>query len=512
MNAVADFDISQILSNLYRRKGLIISVFIVVLLLAAYLASVLPEIYRSSTLIVVTPQRVPTSFIASTVTIDLNERMQSIIQEILSRTQLEKIIQEFDLYSFETKGSIEERIERLRRKIKVELRRNNVFELSFESENPEKAKQVTSRLASLFIDQNLQVREQQAEGTKSFINAEAERLRKELEEQEKVVNQYKAAHRYELPDQLDTNLRSLEQLRREIEANSLRLAALQERKGILQKQTVESDILGMDLLGGSLLGSEVGGATENVQVQMKKKELDSLLQRYSSKHPDVVRLKKEIQALEAVSKDTVSSKPANSATSPSVNPLKQVLQTQITDIDSEIQALRSQGERMRSQVGVHQARVDNTPIRAIEISKISRGYEITLKKYQDLLAKSLESELSENMERKLKGEQFQVLDAANFPLRPVRPDRKMIILVGLFAGLASGVTLAFLLDNLNTSFKRSEDINSYVNVPLLATIPTLITRGTVLEQRRAQGLLVLASIGTLAVGIVCVRIFGPMYF
>jgi succinoglycan biosynthesis transport protein ExoP len=245
---------------------------------------------------------------------------------------------------------------------------------------------------------------------------------------------------------------------------------------------------------------------------MKKKELDSLLQRYSSKHPDVVRLKKEIQALEAVSKDTVSNKPANSATSPSVNPLKQVLQTQITDIDSEIQALRSQGERLRSQVGVHQARVDNTPIRAIEISKISRGYEITLKKYQDLLAKSLESQLSENMERKLKGEQFQVLDAANFPLRPVGPNRTMIILVGLFAGLAAGVTLAFLLDNLNTSFKRSEDINSYVNVPLLATIPTLITRGTVLEQRRAQGLLVLASIGTLAVGIVCVRIFGPMYF
>ena len=148
----------------------------------------------------------------------------------------------------------------------------------------------------------------------------------------------------------------------------------------------------------------------------------------------------------------------------------------------------------------------------LELNKIGRGYEITLKKYQDLLAKSLESELSENMEKKLKAEQFQVLDPANLPLNPIRPDRMMIVLVGLFAGLAGGVGLAFLLDNLNTSFKRSEDINSYVNVPLLATIPTLITRGTVLEQRRAQGLLVLASIGTLAVGIVCVRIFGPMYF
>src|SRR5215475_8035959 len=321
MKAAADFDISQTLTNLYRRKGLIISVFIVVSLLAAYLATVLPKIYRSSTLIVVTPQRVPTSFIASTVTIDLNERMQSIIQEILSRTQLEKIIQEFDLYP---KGPMEDRVERLRKKVNVQLRRNNIFELSFESENPEKTKQVTSRLTSLFIGQNLQVREQQAEGTKSFINAEAERLRKELEEQETVVNQYKAAHRYELPDQLDMNLRSLDQLRRELEANNIRLAALQERKGILQKQTVESDILGMDLLGGSLLGSDTG-ATENVQLQMKKKELDSLLQRYSSKHPDVVRLKKEIQGLEAVSKDMTSSKPANSTISSNVNPLKQVL-------------------------------------------------------------------------------------------------------------------------------------------------------------------------------------------
>ena len=511
MNAVVDFDISQILRNLYRRKGFIICVFSVTSLLAVYLASVLPKIYRSSTLIVVTPQRVPTSFIASTVTIDLNERMQSIVQEILSRTQLEKIIQEFDLYPFETRGSIEDRVERLRRKINVLLRRNNVFELSFESDNPEKAREVTSRLASLFIDQNLQAREQQAEGTKSFINAEAERLRKELEEQEMVVNQYKAAHRYELPDQLDMNLRSLDQLRRELEANNIRLAALQERKGILQKQTVESDILGMDLLGGSLLGSDTG-ATENVQLQMKKKELDSLLQRYSSKHPDVVRLKKEIQVLEAMGKDTISKKPATSPTSPSGNPLKQVLQTQITDVDAEIQALRSQGEGMRGQVGVLQARVDNTPMRAIELNKIGRGYEITLRKYQDLLAKSLESELSENMEKKLKAEQFQVLDPANLPVNPIRPNRGIIILVGLLAGLAGGVGLAFLLDNLNTSFKRSEDINNYVNVPLLATIPNLITRGSILEQRRAQGLLVLASIGTLAVGIVCLRIFGPMYF
>jgi protein tyrosine kinase modulator len=510
MNGMTDFDISQILASFYRRKGLIICVFIVVFLLTAYTAVILPNVYRSSSLILVSPQRVPSTFVTSTITTDLGERMQSIIQEILSRTQLEKIVREFDLYPSTNSSFLEERIEKLRKAIKVEFRRNNVFQLSFESDNPEKAKQITGRIASLFIEQNLQVREQQAMGTKSFMTAEADRLRKELEEQETVVNQYKAANRFELPDQLDSNLRTLEQLRRETEASNHRLAALQERKGILQKQTVESDILGVDLLGGSFTAPTEGGPP-NLQVQMRKKELDSLLQRYSSKHPDVVRIKKEIEALETESRDAPKPDKPTSAMS-SGNPLKQVLQTQISDIDAEIQSLRSQRDQIRAQIAALQSRVDATPIRAIELSKISRGYEITLRKYQDLLAKSLESELSENMEKKQKGEQFQILDPANFPLAPVRPNRPLIVLIGLLAGLGAGFGLAFVSDNMDTSFKRSDEINAYVNVPLLATIPALMTRGSVLEQRRSQGILVLASLGVLVVGVVCLRTFGSIYF
>ena len=508
MNVVADFDISKILNTLNRRKGLVVSVFIVVSSLAGYLATVLPNVYQSSALIRVTPQRVPTSFVASTVTIDLNERMQSITHEIMSRTQLEKIVQEFNLYLKVV--ALEDRINALRKSVKIESRRNNIFQLSFESEDPEKAKQVTSRLGSLFIEQNLNAREQQAQGTKSFINAEAERLRKELEEQEGVVTKYKAAHGYELPDQLDTNLRSLEQLRRALEGNDQRLSALQERKAVLQKQNVEADIPKADALTGPL-PIPLNTLPQGVQLEMKKKELDSLLQRYSTKHPDVIRAKKEIQALESAGSDTISSQP-NAIKTSNTNPVKRVLQAQITDIDSEIKALHAQSEGVRSQISLLQARVDNTPFRALELSKISRGYDITLKKYQDLLAKSLESELSENMEKKQKGEQFQILDAANFPVKSARPNRLMIILMGLVGGLAGGIGLAIFLDTLDSSFRRSEEINAYVNVPLLATLPALVTRGSVLEQRRAQGLLVLASIGTLAVGIVCVRILGPMNF
>lgn len=523
MNPMGEFNPAQILSNLYRRKALIIAVFLVVSCLGAYLAAILPDVYRSTTLIAVIPQRVPGAMVSSTVTMALGERMQSIIQEILSRTQLEKIVQELEIYpAGNKKASMEERVQLLRSGIKVDLRRNNlnvnlnVYEMSFEFGDPEKAMRVASRLGSLFIEQNLQLREEQAMGTKSFINAEADRLRKELEEQELVVNQYKAAHRYELPEQLDSNLRSLEQLRRSIESSSQRLAALQERKGVLQKQVVESDVFGMDLLGGGALFSGAGdgsGQAQNVQMQLKKKELDSLLQRYSSKHPDVVRLEREIKILDAESKAAAAAvKPSEPSKLTNINPMKQVLQAQISDIDSEIQSLRSQHAGVQKQVVELQGRVDNAPVRGLELTKISRGYEITLRKYQDLLAKSLESELSENMEKKQKGEQFQIVDPANFPVKPIRPDRSRLVIFSLLAGLAGGVGLAFLWDNLDTSFKRSEELAGFIDIPVLATIPTLVTRGNILDQRRSQGMVVFVSISILIIGIVCVRIFGPRYF
>ena len=512
MNGMADFDISRLLGSLYRRKYFVGCVGAVIFSLSLYTAAILPNIYQSNSLILVVPQRVPSTFVTSTITTDLGERMQSIIQEILSRTQLAKIVQEFNLYSSSTvSSSVEDRVEKLRKAVKVELRRNNVFQLSFESQEPNKAQQITARIASLFIEQNLQIRKQQAVGTKSFMNAEADRLRRELEEQEAVVNQYKAAHRYELPEQLDSNLRTLEQLRREMEANNQRLTALQERKGILQKQTVESDILGVDLLGGAI-PNPADDSGQNIKVQMRRKELETLLQRYSSKHPDVIRIKREIEALETESSAAAPIKGTTPSIGSSANPLKQVLQAQITDIDSEIQVLRAQRDQIREQVGALQARVDASPIRAIELSKISRGYDITLRKYQDVLSKSLESELSENMENKQEGERFQLLDAANFPLKPLRPNRLMILLTGFLLGLGGGLGLAIVWDNWDTSFRKSDDINAYANVPVLATIPALMTRGSVIEQRRSQSVLVLASIAALVVGAVFVRIFAPIYF
>jgi uncharacterized protein involved in exopolysaccharide biosynthesis len=347
-------------------------------------------------------------------------------------------------------------------------------------------------------------------GTKTFINAEAERLRKELEEQEAEVNRYRAANRFELPDLLDANLRTVDQLKTELQGSLSRLASLRERKGALEKQLVEVEIAGPELAGAK--GREGLGSAADVTGQLRKRELDDLLRRYSVKHPDVIRIKNEIAAVEEQAKAQGSKDSLGTLWAPVTSPLAQVLRKQIAGLDSEAISLQSQIEGLRREVGKYQSRIDNTPVRGIELGKISRTYDITLRKYQDLLAKGLESELSENMEKKQKGEQFQVIDPANFPLKAFRPNRQRIILVGLLAGLAAGFGLAFLWETLDRSFKHSEELNGYIDLPVLATLPAVLTRGSVLDERRAHGLLVLASIGLLVVGLVCVRQFGPIYF
>jgi polysaccharide chain length determinant protein (PEP-CTERM system associated) len=510
-------NLAELVNAFYRRKNVIIATFLVVFSLSAYVAVTLPDVYKSSTLILLIPQKLPSIYVQSTISSSIQERVHAITQEILSRTMLEKIVNEFDLYPVRgAPRSLEGRVERLRKNIRIKTGQASnrsdgaSFELSFESENPEKAMQVTARITSLFIDQNLKAREQLAVGTTSFINAEVDALRKELEEQEGQVNGFKAKHQYELPDQLDANLRMLEQNRNELQANMLRLASLQERKANLEKQLVELETAAPD--AAPLQAAPLGPARPS-ELEARKAQLATLLTQYSERHPDVIRLKHEIQVLESTTPPREPEvRPAPPApTNNAANRVRQTLLSQMAELNLEISGLQAKNEMTRRQIAAYQARVDSTPLRSMELSKISRNYEITLKKYQDLVAKKFESQLSENMEKKQKGEQFQLIDPAVFPQNPVRPDRRLILLIGLLGGLAAGFGLAVAWETLDTSFRQSDDLESYVNVPLLATLPAVVTRGTVLEQRREQGILILASLGILAAGFIAVRLALPFF-
>jgi uncharacterized protein involved in exopolysaccharide biosynthesis len=209
-----------------------------------------------------------------TITSSVTDRINAITQEILSRTRLESIIKEFGLYQSGGAVTMEDRVGNFRSNIRLDIRRNDAFQISFDSGNPETAMKVANRLASLFIEQNLQVREQQAIGTTNFINSETERLRKELEEQEALVTHYKVNNRFELPDQLDANLRTVEQLRSELKGNMATVASMQERLGSLQKQLLEASvpIISMSKSGD---GETKINLPSNQKLQIRQRELDS---------------------------------------------------------------------------------------------------------------------------------------------------------------------------------------------------------------------------------------------
>jgi polysaccharide chain length determinant protein (PEP-CTERM system associated) len=519
VNTSLGIDLNGLLQGLYRRKGLIIAVFCVVFSLVAYLAISLPSVYQSRALILISPQKLPASYINSTVTVTVEQRIRAIIEQILSRARLKNIVTEFDLYPGTT---MEDRVGRLLQGVHTEFRRpdtigaptrdRTMIQLSFESESPEKAMQVTARLASLFVDENLQIREQQAVGTTVFINSEADRLRKELEEQEAKVNHYRARNRFELPEQLNANLGTLQQLRTDLQNNTLRLSSLEERKASLEQQAAQAEVVLVD--GRGVPQTEGAQNALLGPMQSQRIRLETLLTQYSEKHPDVIRLKKEIQAAEAeaLTQESKTKESPSAGVNLPRSPVQQMLRTQIANLNLEINSLRSTNAELRSQIASYQARVDNTPVRSIEVAKITRNYDIILRKYQDLQTKSLDSQLSENMEKKQKGEQFQVINPANLPRKPIRPNRQLILIIGLLAGLAGGVGLAYLLEKLDSSFKGSDELDAYVQLPLLATIPGVITRGNVLEQRRANGILFLASVGIVIAGVSLIRLFSSSFF
>ncbi len=405
---------------------------------------------------------------------------------------------------------MKKRVGRLRKNIVIEPDKEdeNLFELSFESRNPLIAQEVAGILASAFMGETLKLREEQAVGTTAFMKAETERLRKEVEIQEATVNRYQAKHRYELPEQLQANLSTLEQLRRELQSDLLRLAGLQDRRATVQKQLVEEQQGGQELRGAQITR---GGATspQLQQLENMRTELEALRSRYSDRHPDVIRLKREM-AMAGVSPGAIVS--GSNGVGAIASPVQQILLKQGQELGAEIRALQRSNDMLRKKIAMYQVRVDNTPTRGIELSKISRTYDITLNKYQDLLGKTFDSQLSENMEKQQKAKTFQLIGPAYYPTSPVRPDRKLILAIGFVAALGAGLGLSILLDMMGTSFQSPDELRGEIDLPLLASIPVIKTQAMFVEKRRAQVVTFLLSVATLGIGIFGIRVYSQLFY
>jgi len=464
-------DIKDYLQIALRRKWYFIIPFVLISIAAIAYAHYAPNIYRASTLILVEPQKVPTSYVKATVTENIESQLRTITEQIMSRSYLEKIINEFDLYP-ETRKELplESVIERMRRCIDVRVKKGRVFSVSFEDQNPLIAMKVANRLASLFIEGNLKVREERAEGTLVFLEKELERVRKLLKQQEKKVSEFRAKYLGVLPEQLEANLRTLDRLQLQLQTNGEALKTAEETRRMLQQQLSQMQTMPMITVDEPTSDEEL--APESSSLRNLKAYLKQLRLRYTEKHPEVIRIKRLIAQM----KNEEKSNEEGSKEAPTANEKPSwtsQIEAQLAQLDAEISQLKNERKRLKSEIKEYESRVEITPKIEQQLKELTRGYEVTQKEYQSLLDKKLQAELAANMERKQKGERFKVLDQAKIPEKPFKPNRPKIILFGMFLGMAAGGGLVGLIEYLDHSFYKIEDLEQFTGISVIASIPKI---------------------------------------
>jgi len=482
-----------------RRKWLAVLVFAAPCVAAVSVIFSLPTFYRSTALVLVERQQVPEAFVPSTVTSELESRLHTISQEILSRSRLEALITRFGLYpSLRKQLSNEEVVERMRKDVKLELKATNTkdgrpstttaFALSYRGPDPQTVALVTNTLASFYIEENLKARERQATGTADFLKVQLTETRKRLDELEARVSEFRRRYLGELPQQMQANLATLENLNTQLRITSDNQMRAAERRDSL------TGLLAEAASSPQAFGAAPGSAAEprTVRLNRLRQELASARARYMEEHPTVVRLKAELAATEREAADQSGSGPGASAGLS--NPYVMRLRETLSATETEAKVLKAEEQRLRTAIAAYQSRLENTPKREQEFQEVSRDYESTKQHYESLTKRYEAAQLAESMEQRQKGEQFRVLDPAVPSLIPAAPNRLKLLAMSLVLSLGLAAGALMLAEMLDTSFHSTDELRHFTNVPVLVSVPRIVTEA---DRKRRQQRFRLAAAGAM---------------
>jgi len=517
-----DMEMSDYLEILRRKKWYILFSSLLILFGASVYCVVAPEQYKSSTTILVIPQKVPEGYVRSTIGSRLDERLFTIWQQVLSRTRLLAVMEELGLYAEERrKLPTEQVVEMMRKTVDIQAvsatsnlgrRRDsgeNAFSLTVTHQDARSAMMAAARLASFFVDENVKSREQQAVGTSEFLQSQLQSTKERLEAQEEKVKQYKLRFMGELPQQLQANLQILSRLQDQLRMNSDALRTAQDRKVFAEAQigAFEAQWSASRVQAAASGGTEGARSFSDPSIPMadplteKKAQLAVLSMKYTDQYPEIRRLRGEIAQLEkhqaeaygngesaGTAGDTPPRRPVpGRIPSGSVSGSRQRdeilrLRAQSTAIDSEIASLRKERVGIGKSIADMEARVEKSPRREQEMVSLTRDYENLKASYDDLLKKKLDAEVSQNLEKRQKGEQFQILDPATLPLEPFTPNRPMVFGIAFAAALLVGFGGAFGFEMLNPTLRGKRDFQHFFRIPVLSSIPVI--RDTEYEARK----------------------------
>ena len=466
-----------------RKKWIVMSAILAGVAIAGLLCVVLPKSYRSSTLILIENQKIPDDYVKGIGGASIEERLTMIQQQVMSRTLLSQIIEEFKLYQGQVgREGIESAIEKIRKSIKVETvgtsgargKSVEAVTISFAHEDPMTAMKVTAKLASLFIEENLKVREQLVTGVSVFLEQELHDAKKALEAQEQVISQYKTKFIGLLPEQMEANLRALDRLQTELTATDDLLHSQTDKLSTVEKAIKEYEASGtIRTEPGASASAHTGMDPLVVRLRELERRLTTLMAEWKETYPDIGETKQEILSVkkQLAEKYGESALDKDGDVPKNFDPYLRELTKQRNDLRSEVSSIRERRLRLIEHIKEVERRVEQTPSREQEVMILVRDYENMQKNYQALLDKRLNAHVAVNLEKRQKGEQFRVLDPANLPQKLDSPNRLLIMIVGLVGGCGLGVGLTVVLEQLNPTFRRREDVETLPGIRVLATIP-----------------------------------------
>jgi polysaccharide biosynthesis transport protein len=489
--------VKQVVAILKEHAHLIFLSSLVLSALCIIAIALLPDVYRATTTILVDPQKIPERYVASTVTIDANGRLNTLTEQVLSASRLEEIIDRNNLYpELRKRKSREEIVDYMRKQIKIVLVQGSdqglsSFSISFDDRSRLLVAPITNQLAASFIDWNVKERQLQAHDTAQFLSGELERAKQSLEEQESALEAFKMKHVGATPDQLDANMQALSRLQSELQAHMDAIARLDEERIILTqvKPATPSDTATPTTERGRLL-------QEKLRLEA---EIWNLKRQYTDTYPDVITAREELKSVSA-RLAALPAPPPVPTDSPDAS-----TQVKLTLINKDIERHNQQMDDLKKQIASYQDKVDEVPVLETQLTELSRNYEISRQNYQSLLDKSLSAGMSQDLELQQQAERFLSLDEATTPGRPVQPKRlpMMAATVPMSFLLVSGIVtgISFLLGRVRSEEELKEVLPDRVQI--LSIIPTITSRAD-LKFRKIK---VLQSIAALVVVCVALIVF-----
>ncbi len=486
----------------------------------------IPSTYRSGTLILVEEPSVPEKYVVSNIDIDIQHQLDSITQQILSRTRLLRIIDSLGLYARDRKHkSPDDLVEIMRKDIEIELshgddKKLSAFNIYYANRDPKMAQLATAELANLFITENLEQRQKRSENTTSFLEDQLDQARAKLAQQEAKLRVFKDQHLGELPTQTQSNLQILTGLQNQVQANQDSLNRAKQQNTYLESLINQYRAMDRGSKPGESSGP-VGLAEIDKELDQLKAQLADLTSHYTDKHPDVRKTREQIVRVEKTRERIIaemnsganSSRPEAAATvplDPKSAPMLE-LESQLKANRLEIANREAEIKDEQSKINQYQARLNMAPVMEQQFADITRDYDQSKTDYESLLAKKNQSEMSTDLEKTQQGEHFRMLDPPNLPVKPYKPNRLQLCGLGLMVGFVLGAGLAIGMEKLSGKIYSEREIKKLVPFDVIAEIPPIESLEQQSSNRRGAwiaGATAVVIVGFILLGSAVTYLYG----